>query len=252
MERKLVRNNDEFYELCKYLYDKGNIISIFKNDKVEEYPAEYPCMVIINELTYHYNNDLYYNYVLFHYVYKSEFDVIDDDEIDDEETDDDTVRLDEDFFDCNIDDYKAIVGKCFRHGDVVLKVLSIRDDFDNKYYETSHYETNFLYEQYEFYNNKWHIQDYIWLQETVSSKYATKDDKEKYLRFCFTPNTEMNIGREGMYLLGKDGLLYTDDDCSYEYYTQYKEIPNEMFEKIRTEAISNDGKYKPQETYINK
>lgn len=78
MERKLVRNNDEFYELCKYWKDAGYIISIFKNDKVEEYPTEYPCLVLIEASTYTCNNDLDYNYALFNYVYKSEFDEIDD------------------------------------------------------------------------------------------------------------------------------------------------------------------------------
>ena len=238
MERKLVKNNDEFYELCKYWKDAGYIISIFKNNKVEEYPTEYPCMVLIEESTYTGNNDLDYNYASFNYVYKSEFD-----EIDDEETDD-TVRLDDDFFDCDIDDYKAIVGKCFRHDDIVLKVLGIRDDFDNKYYKDGHYETEFLYEQYECYSDEWHIQDYIWLQEMVYGKYASERDKNEYLRFCITPNTEMNIGREGMYMLGKDGLLYVDEDCSGEWYTRYEEIPNEVFEKIRAEAIANDGEYK--------
>ena len=77
MGRKLVRNNNEFYELCKYWKDKGYILSIFKNDKVQEYPAEYPCMVLIDESTYIYGNDLEYDYVLFNYVYKSEFDVVD-------------------------------------------------------------------------------------------------------------------------------------------------------------------------------
>lgn len=62
----------------------------------------------------------------------------------------------------------------------------------------------------------------------------------------------MNIGREGMYLLGKDGLLYTDDDCSCEYYTPYKEISNEVFEQIRQEAIDNDGEYKVEGTYIDR
>lgn len=238
MERKLVRNNDEFYELCKYWKNQGYIISIFKNDKVEEYPTEYPCMVLIDESTYTYNNDLEYNYALFNYVYKSEFDEIDDEEFDD------TVKLEDDFFDCDINDYKAIIGKCFRHDDVVLKVVGIRDDFDNKYYKSGHYESNFLYEQYECYNDEWHIQEYIWLQESVYGKYASANDKKEYLRFCITPNTEMNIGREGMYMLGKDGLLYTDDDCSGECYTCYEEISNEVFEKIRIEAIANDGEYK--------
>lgn len=234
MERKLVRNNNEFYELCKCWKDKGYIISIFKNNKVQEYPVEYPCMVLIEESTHTYNNDLDYNYASIHCVYKSEFD------------DEDTVRLEDDFFDCDINDYKAIIGKCFRHDNIALKVLGIRDDFDNKYYEAGHEDTEFLYEQYECYNDEWHIQEYIWLQETVYSKYASDSDKREYLRFCITPNTEMNIAREGMYMLGKDRLLYVDDDCSGERYIRFEEIPNEMFEQIRTEAINNDGEYKPE------
>jgi hypothetical protein len=245
MERKLVRNNDEFYELCKYWNDIGYNISIFKNNKVQEYPVEYPCMVLIEEVTNTYN-DLDYNSALFNYVYKSEFD-----EIDDEESDD-TVRLEDDFFNCDINDYKAIIGKCFRHDNIVLKVLGIRDDFDNKYYEKGHYETEFLYEQYECYNDEWHIQEYIWLQESVYCEYASESYQKEYLRFCLTPNTEMNIGREGMYMLGKDGLLYTDDDGSGEKYNRFEEIPNELFEKIRTEAIENDGVYKVVGTYIDR
>jgi hypothetical protein len=80
MERKLVRNNDEFYELCKHWNDIGYSISIFKNNKnnkVQEYPVEYPCVVLIEEVTYTYN-DLDYNSASFHYVYKSDFDVVDE------------------------------------------------------------------------------------------------------------------------------------------------------------------------------
>lgn len=217
MERKLIRNKLDFIQLYKSYKEEE-----YKNIQEDNitYPSEYPCIVLIDK-------DNWY------YIYESDFN---------EEESDDTIKLDEDFFDCNIDDYKSIVGKCFRHKDIVLKVLGIRDDFDNKYYKVDQLEKEFLYEQYEFYNNKWHIPDYIWLQDMVYDKNATKEDKEEYLRFCFTPNTEMNIGREGMYLLGKDGLLYTDDYCSGEY-TQYEEIPNETFEQIRQEAIDNDGEY---------
>lgn len=217
MERKLIRNKLDFIQLYKS-YKEEEYKNIQEDNIV--YPSEYPCIVLIDK-------DNWY------YVYESDFN---------EEESDDTIKLDEDFFDCNIDDYKAIVGKCFRHKDIVLKVLGIRDDFDNKYYKVDQLEKEFLYEQYEFYNNKWHIPDYIWLQDMVYDKNATKEDKEEYLRFCFTPNTEMNIGREGMYLLGKDGLLYADYHCSGEY-TQYKEILNETFEQIRQEAIDNDGEY---------
>lgn len=217
MERKLIRNKLDFIQLYKSYKEEE-----YKNIQEDNiaYPSEYPCIVLIDK-------DNWY------YVYESDFN---------EEESDDTIKLDEDFFDCNIDDYKAIVGKCFRHKDIVLKVLGIRDDFDNKYYKVDQLEKEFLYEQYEFYSNKWHILDYIWLQDMVYDKNATKEDKEEYLRFCFTPNTEMNIGREGMYLLGKDGLLYADYHCSGEY-TQYEEIPNETFEQIRQEAIDNDGEY---------
>lgn len=235
MERKLVRNKTEFIQLCKYWIEEEGYKSI-QEDNIT-HPSEYPCIVMIEEQLSKHGSD----WCNFHYVYISDFN---EEECDDEDSDD-TVRLDEDFFDCNIDDYKAIVGKCFRHGDVVLKVLGIRDDFDNKYYKDGHYETEFLYEQYEHYSEEWHIQDYIWLQETVYGKYASESDKREYLRFCLTPNTEMNIGREGMYLLGKDGLLYTDDDCSGECYTRYEEIPNKVFEKIKKQAIDNDGVYKP-------
>lgn len=236
MERKLVRNNDEFDELCTYLIDNGYIL--FKKDKLTKYPEEYPCMVLIDKSTYIYNNDLDYNFVSFNYVYKSEFDVIND------EKTDNTVRLEEDFFDCNIDGYKAIIGKCFGYGNVVLKVLGIRDDFDNKYYYSDRYEMEFLYEQYEYYSGKWHIQDYIWLQESVYGNYTSECHKREYSRFCITPNTEMNIGRVGMYLLGKDRLLYVDHDCCGKYYTRYEEITNELFEQIRHQAIGNDGTYK--------
>ena len=228
MERKLVRNKTEFIHLCKHWREEEGYKKIQKDTT---YPSEYPCMVMIEKQLSKDGSD----WCNFHYVYMSDFN---------EEETDDTVRLDEDFFDCNIDDYKAIIGKCFRHGDVVLKVLGIRDDFDNKYYKDGHYETEFLYEQYECYSGEWHIQDYIWLQENVYGKYASESDKKEYLRFCFTSNTEMNIAREGMYLLGKDGLLYVDDDCSGECYICYEEIPNEVFEKIRTKAIANDGEYK--------
>lgn len=229
MERKLVRNKSEFIQLCKHWREEEGYKNIRKDNI--SYPSEYPCMILIEEQLSKDGSD----WCNFHYVYMSDFN---------EEETDDTIRRDEDFFDCNIDDYKAIVGKCFRHGDVVLKILGIRDDFDNRYYKDGHYETEFLYEQYECYSGEWHIQDYIWLQESVYGKYASEGDKREYLRFCFTPNTEMNIGREGMYLLGKDGLLYVDDDCSGEYYTCYEEISNEVFEQIRQEAIDNDGEYK--------
>jgi hypothetical protein len=69
----------------------------------------------------------------------------------------------------------------------------------------------------------------------AKGKYADK----KYLKFCITPYTEMNIGSENMYHLGKDGNLYIDVDCSGEY-MKIENIENETFEKIRKEAIENE------------
>ena len=145
----------------------------------------------------------------------------------------------EEFFDCSLEDYKNIVGKCFRHGNVVLKVVGIRDDFSNPHYEDCNYKTNFLYEEFRNSRDGWNINEYIWLQDRAYSMYIDEEDKQKYLKFCITPYTEMNISKEGMYLLGKDGKLYVDDDCSGECYTCFEEMDPGEFERIRQEAIKN-------------
>jgi hypothetical protein len=126
MERKLVRNKTEFIQLCKHWREVEGYYTCMREDDIA-HPSEYPCMVMIEEQLSKDGS----NWCNFHYVYKSDFDVCNE-EIDDEESDD-TVRLEDDFFDCDINDYKAIIGKCFRHDNIVLKVLGIRDDFDNKY-----------------------------------------------------------------------------------------------------------------------
>lgn len=151
----------------------------------------------------------------------------------------DIGEIDEEFFDCSLEDYKNIVGKCFRHGDVVLKVVGIRDDFSNPHYEDCDYKTNFLYEEFRNLRDGWSIKEYIWLQDRAYSMYIDEEDRQKYLKFCITPYTEMNIAREGMYQLGKDGKLYVDDDCSGECYTCFEEMDPEEFERVRQEAIKN-------------
>ena len=146
----------------------------------------------------------------------------------------------EEFFDCSLEDYKNIVGKCFRHGDVVLKVVGIRDDFSNPHYEDCNYETNFLYEEFRNLRDGWSIKEYIWLQDRVyNNTYIDEEDRQKYLKFCITPYTEMNIAREGMYQLGKDGNLYTIDDPDENCYTCFEEMSLEEFEGIKQEAIKN-------------
>lgn len=153
----------------------------------------------------------------------------------------DISKIDENFFNCSLEDYKNIVGKCFRHGNIVLKVVGIRDDFDNPYYESCHYEINFLYEEFRNLRDGWNIKDYIWLQDRVDSMYIDEEDRQKYLKFCITPFTEMNISREGMYQLGKDGKLYVGDDCSGECYTCFEEMNPEEFERIRMEVFKSNN-----------
>ena len=148
--------------------------------------------------------------------------------------------IDENFFNCSLEDYKNIIGKCFRHGDVVLKVVGIRDDFDNPYYEDCDYKTNFLYEEFRNLRDGWSIKEYIWLQDRVyNNTYINEEDRQKYLKFCITPYTEMNIAREGMYQLGKDGKLYTIDGPDENCYTRFEEMSLEEFEGIKQEAIKN-------------
>ena len=150
--------------------------------------------------------------------------------------------IQDEYFEATEEDYKSKIGECFINEDksIVMKVVGIRDDYDDKYYETDHHVNNFLYEKYEKYNNgSWHIQDYIWLQETAHRR----DEDHKYLKWCLTSQTEMNINAENMFMLGKDGNFYVDTSCGGDY-DIYKPFNKATFELIREEAIKNDGEYK--------
>ena len=149
------------------------------------------------------------------------------------------------YFEATEEDYKKLIGTCFINEDksIVVCVVGIRDDYDDKYYEADHHVDNFLYEKYEKYNDgTWHTQDYIWLQETAKGRFA----EEEYLKWCLTSQTEMNINAEGMFMLGKDGNLYVDVSCGGDY-DVYKPMSKATFELIREEAIKNDGEYKAGE-----
>ena len=119
-------------------------------------------------------------------------------------------------------EYQDIVGKCFinsRIGDAV-KILLVTD-LD---------PSEFIYERFnQTRSGMWIAEDYIWLQE--------KNDL-KYEKYKVTPYANINIGSEGMFLLGRNGKLYTSVSCGDEWY-EYHEISNEEFEKIREEAINN-------------
>lgn len=147
----------------------------------------------------------------------------------------------EEFFDVSDEDFENLVGKCFMNEQktVAIKVVGLRDDKDNPYYESSHYIEEFLYEEYEQYgNDRWHTPDYIWLQETAKGGH-----EPEYLRWCLTSQTDMNTFSENRYMLGKDGNLYVDMTCGDDYMI-FRPISNTLFERIRQEAIENDGEYK--------
>lgn len=69
--------------------------------------------------------------------------------------------------------------------------------------------------------------------------------KEEYVQWCITPQTDINIASENAFLLGKDGCLYQTVSCGDDYY-KFKPLKDSKFEKIRTEAIENDGEYEVQ------
>ena len=145
------------------------------------------------------------------------------------------------FFEATEEDYKRLIGKCFVNDDksIVIKVVGIRDDYDSKYYKSDHHVDNFLYEEYHRWNDgSWHQKNYIWLQETAKGKFA----EEEYLKWCLTNQTEMNIGREEMYMLGKDGNFYVDVSCGGDYEI-FRPMSEATFELIREEAIRKDGEY---------
>ena len=146
------------------------------------------------------------------------------------------------FFNTTREDYERIVGTCFinEYKTKVLKVVGLPDADDD-----SNSELNFLYEQYERWSDgTWHNKEYIWLQETAHEEHSEllKDWAEKYKKYCLTPQTEINLDAEGMYMLGKDGNLYSDYSCGGDYYV-FKPMKLTTFELIREEAIEQDGEY---------
>lgn len=146
------------------------------------------------------------------------------------------------YFEATEEDYKKLIGECFINDNqtVAMKVVGIRDDYDNPYYKGDHHVDNFLYEKYEKYNDgTWHQQDYIWLQETAKSKNYPDD---KYLQWCLTNQTDMNVNDEHMFMLGKDGNFYIDTSCGGDYEV-YRPMSKITFDLIREEAIRNDGEY---------
>ncbi len=139
------------------------------------------------------------------------------------------------FFDTTEEDLKQMIGQCFmsKDGNTAVKIVGMRDDRDNKYWDQCWYE--FLFEKYKKdYEGDWVCQDYIWLQEQANDD---DEDAEKYKRWCFTDQTDMNIASESMFHIGNDHHLYVDHTCASDY-EEYVPMDNpEQFERIRSEAI---------------
>lgn len=136
--------------------------------------------------------------------------------------------LPEDFFNTTEEDYKKIKGKCFIRelgGFIVLRV-------EDNVFSIPDAPGVFLYEQYDQYNDgSWNCKDNNWLQKT-----AVYDPE--YRRFCLTDQTDINIGSEEMYCLGKDGNLYVTLECGDEW-LRFIPIDSDKFEKIKEEALRN-------------
>ena len=149
------------------------------------------------------------------------------------------ISNDSDFFDIPMSDYEHIVGKTFKCKELgeVMKVTGLPDLSKCDIYE-------FLYEIYwkSSYDDKWHLQNYIWLQEQAYGNFSERFGNE-YKPYCLTTETEMNIASESMFHLGKDGNLYKSYD--YEEYYRFTECSNEEFNIARNEAINNFGEYIP-------
>ena len=164
-------------------------------------------------------------------------------ESNDEESDFVIISCDSDFFDIPMSDYKHIVGKTFKCKEIgeVMKVTGLPDLSKRDICE-------FLYEIYwkSSYDEKWHLQNYIWLQEHAYGNFCERFGNE-YKSYCLTAETEMNIKSESMFRLGKDGNLYKTYD--YDQHYRFTECSNEDFNIARNEAINNFGEYIPISYY---
>ena len=130
-----------------------------------------------------------------------------------------------DFLNTTKEDYKKIKGKCFIRELGEFIVIRVEDLISPQY-------TEFLYEQYDQYSDgSWNCKDYNWLQNT-----AVYDPE--YRKYCLTDQTDMNIGSENMYHLGKDGNLYTTLECGDEW-LRFIPFDPDKFEKIKEEALRN-------------
>lgn len=133
----------------------------------------------------------------------------------------------EDFFNAPEETVQKLVGRCFKSpfgGTYMIKILGLRTDRDNKYWNESKLWQEFIYEKVEKYGDGWSFPDYSQLQN---------DDDLKSMRI--TPFAEINYASEEMFNIGKDGNLYVDYSCDRDY-SKLQEVDPRTFNKHRAEA----------------
>lgn len=134
------------------------------------------------------------------------------------------------FFDADYEQVKKLVGKCFMRADgkLMLKIIGVRDDVDNKYWNSCKYWQAFIYEEiYKYTDGKWYFDDYHNLQESYNDDLA---------KFRFTPYCNMNTASEEMYHIGKDNCLYVDYGCDGNY-EKFVEVNSAQFDEAREVAV---------------
>lgn len=123
-------------------------------------------------------------------------------------------RRTDEFFKVPDDAFKNAVGKVYvnKDFDIVFKVVG--------YNHHAPYE--FYYEQYERRGTEWVPKESIWLErggnEWLKPYYTEPGALEALEKWENDPNVDMNIGAEGMYLLGEDGNMYADYSCGGDYF----------------------------------
>ena len=132
-----------------------------------------------------------------------------------------------DFFNPPEETVQKLVGRCFKSpfgGTYMIKILGLRSDRDNKYWNESKLWQQFIYERIEKHGSGWSFPDYLLLQ---------KRDEWKDMRI--TPFAELNYASEEMFNVGKDGNLYVDYCCNGDY-SKLSEVDPKTFNKHRAEA----------------
>lgn len=136
------------------------------------------------------------------------------------------------FFGVTYEDVKKMVGKVFmsEDGATLVKVLGVRDDTDNEYWNSDRLWEEFIYEELSY------SKDGGWWFDNWSDLQDNDDDVS---RFRLTPYADMNIGSESMYHIGKDGNLYVDYFCDQNY-EKFVEVDPTCFDIARAEAVKKD------------